>query len=92
LPRSDLSRKSGISSIRICLDTGTLRLLSPTDCVKDRLAAYYHWNDRQCLQQAIWVAQERDVDWNEVERWSRQEREMGKFEEFRKMFGEEGKS
>ena len=72
------------------LETGTLRLLSPTDCVKDRLAAFYHWNDRQCLQQAVWVAQERDVDWNEVERWSRQEGEMGKFEVFRMKFEEEG--
>lgn len=54
------------------LETGTLRLLSPTDCVKERLAAFYHWNDRQCLQQAVWVAQERQVDWVELERWSRQ--------------------
>jgi len=65
------------------LETGTLRLLSPTDCVKDRLAAFYHWNDRQCLQQAVWVAQERQVDWAELERWSRQEGEMEKFCEFR---------
>jgi hypothetical protein len=73
-------------------ETGVLRLLSPTDCVKDRLAAFYHWNDRQCLQQAVWVAQERDVDWNEIERWSRQEREMQKFEAFRKKFDAERKS
>jgi hypothetical protein len=72
------------------LETGTLRLLSPTDCVKDRLAAFYHWNDRQCLQQALLVAHERGVDWSEIERWSRQEGELGKFELFRKKFGEEG--
>ena len=72
------------------LESGTLRLLSPTDCVKDRLAAFYHWNDRQCLQQAVWVAQARDVDWNEVKRWSRQEGEMEKFETFRNKFEEEG--
>jgi len=48
-------------------------LLSPTDCVKDRLAAFYHWNDRQCLQQAVWVAQERAIDWKEIEWWSRRE-------------------
>lgn len=71
------------------LETGTLRLLSPTDCVKDRLAAFYHWNDRQCLQQAVWVAQEREVDWDEIERWSRQEGELIKYEEFRKKFEEE---
>lgn len=43
-------------------ETGVLRLLSPTDCVKDRLSAFYHWNDRQCLQQAVWVAQMKPVD------------------------------
>jgi hypothetical protein len=71
------------------LETGTLKLLSPTDCVKDRLAAFYHWNDRQCLQQAVWVALEQNVDWVEIERWSRQEKEMEKFEVFRKKFEED---
>jgi predicted RNase H-like HicB family nuclease len=28
--------------------TGQLIMISPTDCIKDRLAAYFHWNDRQC--------------------------------------------
>lgn len=71
------------------LDTGILRLLSPTDCIKDRLAAFYHWNDRQCLQQAVWVALERHVDWDEIKRWSQQEGEMEKFDVFRRKFGEE---
>jgi hypothetical protein len=38
------------------------------------------------------VAQERNVDWNEIERWSQQEGEVGKFEVFREKFKEEGKS
>jgi hypothetical protein len=70
------------------LETGVLKLLSPTDCVKDRLAAFYHWNDRQCLQQAVWVAQEREVDWAEIERWSGKEGALEKFEEFRRSFAE----
>lgn len=72
-------------------DTGTLRLLSPTDCIKDRLAAFYHWNDRQCLQQAVWVAQEREVDWDEIKRWSVQEGEEMKYDVFRRKFDEERK-
>ena len=64
-------------------ETGKLRLLSPTDCVKDRLSAYYHWGDRQCLQQAVWVAQMKPIDWIEVEPWSRQEGATEKFVEFR---------
>ena len=51
-------------------ETGTLRLLSPTDCVKDRLANYYHWKDKQCLEQAIMVAETSWIDLKEVERWS----------------------
>ncbi|MBN1273430.1 MAG: hypothetical protein JXB26_14275 [Candidatus Aminicenantes bacterium] len=47
-----------------------LYLLSPTDCVKDRLAAYYYWNDRQSLDQAISVCVDNEVDLSEVERWS----------------------
>ena len=62
--------------------TGTLRLLSPTDCVKDRLTWYYHDGDRQGLAQAQLVAQENDVDLDEIERWSVRE---GKLEEFRQI-------
>jgi len=69
----------------LSFETGILRLLSPTDCVKDRLAAFYHWDDRQCLQQAVWVALERQVDWAEIERWSRQEGAGGKFGRFRQL-------
>lgn len=32
------------------IDNMTLRLLTPTDSVKDRLAAFYFWNDRQALE------------------------------------------
>ena len=37
-------------------ELGVLRLLSPTDCVKDRLAGYYYFRDQQSLRQAIAVA------------------------------------
>jgi hypothetical protein len=59
--------------------TGMLKLISPTDCVKDRLAAYYYWNDRQSLDQAILVAHTCDIDFGEIERWSVKE---GKSREF----------
>ncbi len=56
-----------------------LRLLSPTDCVKDRLAAYYHWNDRQSLEQAVLVCKDNDVDLKEIGRWSLNEGMSEKF-------------
>ncbi len=66
------------------LDTeaGVLRLLTPTDCIMDRLAAYYHWNDEQSLQQAIWVARENDFDLEKVRRWSVKESSLEKFMDF----------
>jgi hypothetical protein len=52
---------------------GTLRLLAPTDCIKDRLAAFYHWKDRQSLDQAVLVASTQKIDMNDIRRWSRSE-------------------
>lgn len=66
--------------IEIEMPTGILRVISATDCVKDRLAAYYHWGDRQSLEQAILVAEESDVDLIEIRRWSEKEGKLGEFE------------
>ena len=62
--------------------TGVLKIISPTDCMKDRLAGYYHWNDMQCLDQAILVAAANEIDMRELARWSRAE---GRLEEFSKI-------
>ncbi len=64
--------------------TGVLRIISPTDCVKDRLACYYHWGDGQCLHQALLVAQECKINLNEIKRWSQAEGKLGGFNEFSK--------
>lgn len=54
----------------LVLSTGRLRLLSPTDCVKDRLTWWFHDGDRQCLDQAILVARRHAVDLDELRRWA----------------------
>lgn len=61
-----------------------LKLLSPTDCVKDRLAAFFHWNDRPSLDQAVLVCGDNEVDLREVRRWSLREGMKEKFETFRR--------
>ena len=68
------------------LSTGILRIISPTDCVKDRLAGYYHWNDLQCLEQASLVAEAIDIDLKEIERWSKVEGKLGEFKRIRTRF------
>jgi hypothetical protein len=63
----------------LVFETGTLRIISPTDCVKDRLAAFYHWKDRQSLEQAILVAHTTEVDLDEIRRWSANEGMLEKY-------------
>ena len=52
---------------------GPLRVITPTQCVMKRLAAFMHWNDRQCYDQAIWVAQSQVIDWEGLEGWAANE-------------------
>jgi hypothetical protein len=68
--------------IELKFPTGLLRLLSPTDCIKDRLAAFYHWKDQQSLEQAVLVATFNEIDLAEVERWSRKEKSLPGFRAF----------
>lgn len=63
-------------------DTGVLVLLTPTDCIKDRLAAFFHWKDRQALQQAVWVAQRHVFDEADVAAWAGREGMGDKLAEF----------
>jgi len=62
---------------------GIIKLLTPTDCVKDRLAAYFHWNDPQSLEQAILVAKSRRINLKEIKRWSEKEKAGSKYRIFK---------
>jgi hypothetical protein len=64
------------------LKTGLLRMLSPTDCVKDRLAAFYHWNDLQSLEHAVLVASMHKVDIKNLKKWSMREGKLADFGKF----------
>ena len=63
----------------------TLTLFTPTDCVKDRLAAYYHWSDPQSLKQAIMVARSQPIHLADIADWSKKEGAPEKFKRFETM-------
>ena len=63
---------------------GTIRLLTPTQCVMDRLAAYIHWNDRQSLDQAVMVASSQPISLPKLDAWARREKAGEKLAEFKK--------
>lgn len=46
-----------------------IKIYSPTDCVKDRLASYIHFKAEECLDQAILVAKRHPVDFKSIEKW-----------------------
>ncbi|TFH38074.1 MAG: hypothetical protein E4G99_00590 [Anaerolineales bacterium] len=71
------------------LDTGKLVLITPTECVKDRLAWYYHAGDNQSLYQAILVARDQSVDLEKVKKWSEGEGKLEEFGEFIEQLNED---
>lgn len=68
---------------------GELRLLTPTDCVLDRLAGYFHWNDPQSLEQALSVARHQSVDLERIESWSERERSIKGFRIFKERLAQD---
>ena len=76
-----------ISSDRVAkLETamGTIRLLSPTDCIKDRLLWWYLENDGQCREQALDIARNHKIHWADLKAWHKGEGYIDEFDEFRK--------
>lgn len=61
---------------------GSLQLLTPTDCVKDRLSAFFHWNDEQALEQALLVAQDQHVNLDSIKSWAKKEQHQKKMRIF----------
>jgi hypothetical protein len=61
---------------------GRVLTLSATDSCRDRLAAFYHWNDRQSLRVAARIALVQRIDLRRVGRWSAAEGFAERFDEF----------
>jgi hypothetical protein len=59
-----------------------LRLLSPTDSCRDRLAGFYNWNDREGLKVAVRIAARRKVDIEKIRTWSEGEHALPRFQVF----------
>lgn len=58
-----------IEPIKVVKDGVEIFILSPTDCVKDRLASFVHWNARECFDQAVYVARANPIDVDDVKNW-----------------------
>jgi hypothetical protein len=84
-PRGPLSigDDTNIRPAKLKIGRLTIAALSPTDSCRDRLAAFYHWSDRQSLRSAVEIAVRTRVNMAAIRRWSEREGASDKFEEFR---------
>tara|TARA_R110002110_G_scaffold205066_2_gene416806 strand:- start:10975 stop:11415 length:441 start_codon:yes stop_codon:yes gene_type:complete len=64
-------------------ETGTIRLLSSTDSIKDRLLWWYLSGDPQCWEQALDMARNHSVNWPNLRRWHEGEGYSNRFQVFR---------
>lgn len=86
----ELGDEFPITPDEIQVEGRTLRILSPTDCVKDRLAAYIHWKTRTGFNQAVLVCrrQKDRVDLAKVAAWCKAEGGTAAYEELTQKLSE----
>lgn len=71
-----------IEPVEMRLSGRTLLCLSATDSCRDRLAGFFHWNDRPGLRAAIQIILRSDVDLKKIRIWSEAEGATARFEAF----------
>lgn len=59
-----------------------LKIFSPTDCVRDRLASYAFFQARECFDQAVMVAKKHEINISKVKKWCNEEKIENVFDEF----------
>lgn len=59
-----------------------IKILSPTDCVRDRLAGYMYFQSRENFDQAILVAKKHPVNMEKIRKWCIGEKHLEVFNEF----------
>jgi hypothetical protein len=79
-----IGRDAAIKPVPLKLGRTALPALSATDSCRDRLAAFYHWNDRQALEVAVAIAVNNRVDQSKIRAWSAGEGASAKFDEFKR--------
>ncbi|MDM8546182.1 hypothetical protein QUF61_06780 [Candidatus Venteria ishoeyi] len=52
---------------------GELLLLIVTDYIKDRLSAYFYWDNQQPFVQAVNIAKEQVFDLENIRQWAEEE-------------------
>ncbi len=58
-----------------------IKIFSPTDCVKDRLASYIYFKSMEGLNQAVLVAKAQNINLASIKKWCKGENALWAFED-----------
>ena len=83
-PPLSIGEDTQIKPDEVSVEGEIIKIYSPTDCVKDRLASFIHFNAEECLDQAVLVAKKHPVDIDKIKTWCELEGGKEQFEEFLK--------
>ena len=72
-----IGEDTDIEPARMSEGTSILKILSPTDSVRDRLSGFIHFGSRSYMDQAVVVASAHSVDWDKIERSCQRESPNG---------------
>jgi hypothetical protein len=70
-PPLGIGNDNSIVPDEVSVNGTVIKILSPTDCVKDRLASYIHFKAPEGLDQAVLVAKNQDVNLVSIKKWCR---------------------
>lgn len=81
-PPLGIGEDNSIKPAEIKIDGTVIKILSPTDCIKDRLASYIHFKAKEGLDQAILVAKAQPFNSESVKKWCKNEGATWAFDDF----------
>jgi hypothetical protein len=73
-PPLGIGEDNNIIPAEVTVNGTVIKILSPTDCVKDRLASYIHFKAPEGLDQAVLVAKNQDVNLTSIKKWCKGEK------------------
>ena len=82
-PPVGIGKDLNITPHEVEVEGTIIKIYSPTDCVKDRLASFIHFNASECLDQAVLVAQAHPVDLSKIKKWCEKEGGLPHWERFK---------
>lgn len=82
----ELGEQYPVIPAEVIVEGRVIKLLSPTDCVKDRMASFIHWKSKDAFNQAVLVCrtQAENINMKELADWCEREGSSSAFQELKR--------